>query len=220
MFYKDLNLADLVSLEDWQKIQDQFAEALEITLRTVSLDGKVLSNPSRPNRLCGQLLSGIPAENDYCSNCLTSKGQKLPLINVEKDTNFKCPFGLDVFVVPIKAVGNKTVAYVVIGPVILKSRKSISEYTKDAKDWGIKLEDFMDALIEINVFSYNKMLSIVQLIRDMSSNMAQTGYHKKRLGEIAPEVVELDPIFSRYYEEKILNSLLRIIYSMFFRCAP
>jgi signal transduction protein with GAF and PtsI domain len=39
--------------------------------------------------------------------------------------------------------------------------------------------------------------------------MVQTGYHKKRLGEIAPEVIEMDPLFSRYYEERFLNAFLK-----------
>src|SRR3989338_6274099 len=133
MFYKDLNLPDLVNLEDWQNIQDLFAEALEITLRTISPDGAMLSNPSRPNRLCGEILSNAPSSNGYCKNCLASKSSKLPTLNLDRETNFKCPVGLDIFVTPIKAVGNRTVAYTLIGPLILKSRKSISEYTEDAK---------------------------------------------------------------------------------------
>lgn len=208
MFYKDLNLADLVNLEDWQKTQDQFSEALEVTLRTVSLNGKPLSETSRPNRLCSEILANIPNINEYCDNCLVIEGAKLPTIDINKEENFKCPLGLDIFIVPIKAVGNRTVAHIVIGPLILKGRKSISEYTKDAQSLGIKLEELIDALIEINVFTYNKIHTITSLVRDIFSHMVQTGYHKKRLGEIAPEMIELDPIFSRYYEEKILSSLL------------
>ncbi|MFA6320578.1 MAG: PocR ligand-binding domain-containing protein [Candidatus Omnitrophota bacterium] len=208
MLYKDLNLADLVSLEDWQKIQDQFSEALEVTLRTVSPEGKYLSETSRSNRLCTEILSKINNEQENCGNCLIGKDDTLTALDIKKTTSFKCSLGLDVFVVPITAVGNKIVAYIILGPIILKSRKSISEYTEDAQKIGIKLEELMDALIEINVFSYNKIQTIINLIKDTTSYMAQTGYHKKRLGEIAPEVVELDPIFSRYYEEKILSSLL------------
>lgn len=208
MPYEDLNLPDLVNLEDWQKIQDQFSEALEITLRTVSPQGKSFSSSSRPNRLCTKILANVSDHNQYCGNCLAHKGEQFPAINIAKVTNLKCPLGLDIFVIPITAVGNNVVAYIVAGPVILKARKSVSEYSKEAKGLGIKLEDLMDALIEINVFSYSKMQTVVNLIKDMASYMTQTGYHKKRLGEIAPEVLELDPIFSRYYEEKILSSLL------------
>jgi signal transduction protein with GAF and PtsI domain len=48
----------------------------------------------------------------------------------------------------------------------------------------------------------------VNFVGDVFSYIARTGYHKKRLVEIAQEVVELDPLFSSYYEQKILDSLL------------
>lgn len=208
MLYKDLSLADLVSLEDWQKFQDQFSEALEVTLRTVSPTGDRLSVTSRPNRLCDKILSKIPDSDEYCCNCRIGEGDKFPALDIKKVTNLKCPLGLDTFVVPVVAVGDRIAAHMILGPVILKARKSDSEYAKDAGKLGVKAEELTDALIEINVFSYNKIQSIINLIKDTTSYMAQTGYHKKRLGEIAPEVVELDPIFSRYYEEKILSSLL------------
>jgi len=192
MLYKDLNLADLVNFEEWQKIQDSFSEVLEVTLRTFSLDGKLLSKTSRPNRLCG--------------NCAVKECEGSPAPS--KKANIKCPFGLDAFVVPIMAISNVVVACIIVGPLILKSRKAVPEYAKDAKESRVKLEDLMDALIDINVFSYNKVYAMSSLIKDMFSHMAQTGYHKKRLGEITPEVASLDPIFSAYYEEKVLSSLL------------
>ena len=206
MLYKDLNLADLVNLKEWQKTQDSFSEVLEVTLRTFSLDGKLLSKTSRPNRLCSEIIPRLPGSEKICCNCAIKEHGESD-VSAKKAT-IKCPFGLDAFIVPIMAISNVVVACIVVGPLILKSRKVVSEYAKDAKESGIKLEDLMDALIDINVFSYNKVYAMTSLIKDIFSYMAQTGYHKKRLGEIAPEVASLDPIFSAYYEEKVLTSLL------------
>lgn len=209
MLYKDLSLADLVSLEDWQKIQDSFSEVLEIPLKTISLEGKTLSGISRPSRYCDEILSKIPnQENPCCSQGLAYNHKKL-IQAAQSGTGIKLPFGVELFIVPIKAIGNRDVAYMIIGPIILKSRKSDPEYAKEAQDLGINIDDLSDVLIEINVFSYNKVYSIINLTKDIFSNMAQTGYHKKRLGEIAPEVVGMDPLFSHYYEEKILKAMLR-----------
>ena len=208
MFQKDLRLTDLVNLEEWQKIQDSFSEVLEVTLRTIALDGGLLTKISRPNRLSAEILPKLPNANKFCGDCTLKEGRTRSNINIKKDVKFKCPLGLNVFIVPIGAIGNQTVAYIIVGPLILKARKSISEYAKDAEKLEVKLEELMDVLIEINVFSYNKVYSIINLIKDIFSYMSQTGYHKKRLGEIAPEVVKMDPLFSRYYEEKILSALL------------
>ncbi|MCX5666230.1 MAG: PocR ligand-binding domain-containing protein [Candidatus Omnitrophica bacterium] len=209
MLYKDLGLEDLVNLEDWQKIQDSFSEALEVTLRTVSLEGELFTRISRPGRYCTEILPKINNQDNFCGDNKPAGQHKKLAEAARSGDSVKLPFGVEMFVIPIKAIGNRDVAYVIIGPVILKSRKTFPEYIKEAASAGIDIEELTDVLIDINVFSYNKVYSLVGLIKEIFSHMAQTGYHKKRLGEIAPEVVEMDPLFSRYYEEKILKAMLR-----------
>lgn len=209
MFYKDISLAELVNLADWQKIQDSFSEVLEVTLRTISLDGKLLSRISRPSRYCSEIMPKVrDFENLYGDNPSTDSDKKLALA-AQNGGNMRLPFGVDVFLVPIKAIGNREVAYVMVGPLILKDRKKVSEHREEAKKIGIGLDVLADILIEINVFSHSKVYSMMGLIKDIFSHMAQTGYHKKRLGEIAPKVVEMDPLFSKYYEDKILSAMLK-----------
>ncbi len=204
---EDWGLRDLVNLEDWKKIQDHFSESLDIALSTVSAEGKLVATTNRTSRLCTHILPKTPFYSKICGNCLFDEESRKTLNMIKERQNIKCPFGLEVFVSPIR-VGDRIIAYVVIGPVILKARKDDEEYAQDARTAGVALSELKDALIEINVFSYSKIDSITQLIEETFSYIAQTGYHKRRLGEIAPEILELDPLFSRYYEEKILNSLL------------
>ena len=72
-------LADIVSLEEWQKIQDLISEVLEVTLSTVSLEGEVLTKTSRPNRLCNEHLPGNINLYTYCGNCLLQSDIKKPI---------------------------------------------------------------------------------------------------------------------------------------------
>jgi ligand-binding sensor protein len=204
---KDLQLTDFVNLSQWQKVQDSFAEVLEISLKTLSLEGRLLTNISRPNYLCNKILPNNPVYIDFCGSCI-SKQKVQAFADIKEVANFKCSFSLDLFVVPITMVSNRTIAYIVVGPLFLNRRKDISEFVDEAKKTALSLDDLMDALVEINVFSYNKVYSINNLLKDVFSYMAQTGYHKKRLGEMVPEIMEMDPLFGRYYEEKILNSVL------------
>lgn len=208
MFNKSIGLEELVNLEDWQKVQDYFAEATEVTLKTVSLKGGAITKTSRPTRLCSAI---FPEDRKNGSICNACKAKKVALANISEIrniTDFKCPFGLEIFAIPIEAIGKRIVSYIILGPLIIKARRSQDEYARLAKSFGIDPETILDALIEINIFSYSKVYSITSLISTIFSYMAQTGYHKKRLGEIAPEILEMDPMFSKYYEEKILRSLL------------
>jgi len=207
MFQEQLDLKELVNLEEWQNIQDSFADVLEVTLRTMALRSESLSKTSRPNRLCSEVLPKSPIYSEFCADCVLSQDATSP-IDVRDKVNFKCQLGLDAFIVPIKAAGNRIIAYIIVGPLILKSRKLVSEYAEDAKRLGIELEELTDALIEINVFTYSKIYFITKFVETIFSNIAQAGYHKRRLGEITPKIREMDPLFSQYYEEKILNALL------------
>lgn len=209
MFYKDISLADLVNLAEWQKIQDSFSEVLEVTMRTVSLEGKLLTQVSRLSKYCTEIIPKFTyIDNLFGNDAAPDAAKKISLI-VQNGGSLNLPFGAQLFFVPIKAIGNRDVAYVMVGPLILKSRKTAAEYEVEADKAGIDADTLKDMLIDINVFSYNKAYSMTGLIKDIFSHMAQTGYHKKRLGEIAPEVVELDPLFSKYYEEKILSAMLK-----------
>jgi ligand-binding sensor protein len=199
MYQGNLPLRDLVSLEDWQKEQDAFSEVLGTTLRTVDLNGELLTKVSKPTRLC----------NETFVNCILKRKTKERL-GIKKVTNLKCPFGLDLYVVPIEGPAHRVESYIILGPLLLNKRKDKREYERAAKKAGIELADLMDMLIEVNVFSYSKVRSIIGLLQSVFSYMTKTGHHKKRLGEIAPEVVEIDSLFSTYYEEKVLNTLLNV----------
>lgn len=209
MFSNDSGLKDLVSLEDWQGIQRSLSEVLDINVNTFSPDGTMLSKTNTHNRLCTEILPKICEKKNLnsCVNFLFEPNIK-SIENIKEETNFKGPFGIEIFVVPIKTIGENIIAYLALGPIILNKRKTPAEYAQEAQELGLDPEDLQDALIEINVFSYIKANAIIKLVEDVFSHIAKSGYHKRRLAEIGPEVVEVDPTFARYYEEKLLNSLL------------
>ncbi|MFC1807693.1 PocR ligand-binding domain-containing protein [Candidatus Omnitrophota bacterium] len=210
MHREEIKLIDIANVEEWQSIQDQLSDVMDVTLRTFSPSGELISKTSRPNRVCDEIFPNICKNSDMVTQCLIhSRAENLR--KIKKVTCLKCPFGLEVFVIPLNAVGDKIIAYIILGPIILKSRKTIEECAKEAEHRGmnVDIEELHDALIELSLFSYSKANSVVKLVSDIFLHLAQSGYHKMRLGVIKPEVIELDPLFSRYYEEKILTSLLK-----------
>ncbi|MDD5136118.1 MAG: PocR ligand-binding domain-containing protein [Candidatus Omnitrophica bacterium] len=199
----------MVNLGDWQDIQDSFSDVLEITLNTISAHGELLTRPSRSTRLCAKIMPTSRNLRSVCRDCVTTTSGIANLDeSAERENTPKCPFGLSSFAIPIRAVGRRIVAYIIAGPVLLKSREKALQCAAQSKDPEIDPKELTDAIMDISVFSYSKARSVIALINDTFSHMAQSGYHKKRLGEIAPEVVKMDPLFSSYYEEKILKSLL------------
>lgn len=209
MFGRRLCLNDIIKPENWKSIQDYISEALEVSIRTFSHEGDLLYDTRRPCRLWKDLTKKKSSPKEILSFCLL-KSNINNIKHIRKEIGIKCPLGLDNFIVPIRAVGDIIVAYMLIGPLMLKRRINAGEYAQAAEQYGISAAELADALIEIKVLSYSKADSVVNLIKSVFSYMAQTGYQKKRLGKIGPEIAELDPLFSRYYEEEILSSLLKL----------
>jgi len=205
MLQNELGLSELVNIEDWQKIQETFSEILGLTLRTIDIKGNPITRVSGPNRL----QDIIPQESETYSKLCTEILESTDKVEIEEPTSFKAPFDLDIYLLPIKAFGERVVAYIIVRPIILNRRKTKAEYADEATKINVDLDHLMDILIDINVYSHSRIRSINKLLTNIFSHMAQTGYHKKRLGEIGQEVVKVDPLFSRYYEERILNALLK-----------
>ena len=206
----DLGLKDLVRSEKWCSFQEHLSEALDLPIATIDSTGKISSKIHNPCALWEKISPHLPHSSYFvfCKTCiLKSKSRKK--IHLNETAHCKCPFDLDVFIIPIRSSGDSIVAYVVVGPVMLGKRKEPSEYMKYAESVGIGIEKLMDSIIEINVFSHNKMRSIVKLITQVFSYLAQAAYHKKRLSEITPEFKKMDPMFARYYEEKVLSTFLK-----------
>lgn len=206
MLSNNFKLTDLVSLQEWQKIQDSFSEVTGVTLRTFSPDGNLLTRASLPNPLCDEFLAKM-SSNSFCTRCLSSA--KIENISdVKMQLNLVCSFGFNLFVIPIQAVGENIIAYLILGPTLLEPRTDVLGYTDEAKKLGVPMKILAESIAMTTVLSREKTDSLIKLIEKVFSYIAQTGYHKKRLGEIVPEVVELNPSFSIYYEKKILRALL------------
>lgn len=201
---KEFRFADLVHSGSWQSIQDDLSESLGLSIRTYSPSGSLLTDVSRPNPICDGMLNKDRVSMHACG--VLAGGSSFD--NIRKTTAFKGPFGVDIYVIPVRAVGDNIVAYIFLGPVILRARRDPAEYAKEAAEMGIDADELQDAIIDLNVFSYSKIDVIVKLVTEIFSHIAQSGYHKRRLGEIAPEIEELDPLFSAHYEERILGNLL------------
>ena len=207
MLQDTINPSDIINLHEWQSTQDALAEVLELSLRAFTCEGVPFSRASKESSFCKNIKSKTPDAPDILSVCELKK--KLETLKTGKeDLSVKCHFGLSAFIVPIEAVAGRVVLYLVIGPVALQAKKNIEEYTREARRIGINSDDVVDEIVALRVFSHNKIDAISRLLKGIFSHIAQTGYHKRRLGEITPELLRLDPIFLKYYEEKILHSLL------------
>ncbi|HTZ11198.1 MAG TPA: PocR ligand-binding domain-containing protein, partial [Candidatus Margulisiibacteriota bacterium] len=179
-------LEELIDVNEWQKIQDNFSAITGISVRILDLKCSAVIKPSRQPSLCADR----PA---ICGECLpTFLGGKW---SVDKNLSYSCHFGLHNFMAPLRIEG-QVMGYLIIGPVILVMRKPKEEYRKAAEELNMDLDDFWNAISEIKVISFHGAQSLVELIKDVFEYLLKMSYQslmikKDLLLNDSPKMVRL-----------------------------
>lgn len=177
----NLAFVDLIPTGEWQKIQDKFAILTDICVQTVTPAGQQITQPSKEPRFCLEIPRNSPVYRKMCSPCLPDfLGGSASL---DKNLCFCCEAGLFHFVAPLRLSETRTLAYVILGPVILVMRKEKEEYRNTAEKLGIDPDAFWDRILEIKVISYQYMQAVSELVKDTGLFMLRLAYQafEKRL---------------------------------------
>lgn len=204
----NVSLSEVVDIDRWQKLQDHFAEVIGTAIRTVDLEGKQLTIPSRMTRFCQEIIGSSSAGAERCGMCIPTQASDMELEKGYK--TFSCHLGLHNLSIPVLVTNKIVAARMLVGPVILGRRKDASEYLQEATELGIDIEEFMDGLREIKVFSFSRFESVAKLLRDVSRCITQLGYQKMRLAKIVPDVLTINKAIHSFYLDKVLNTLLEV----------
>lgn len=160
----ELSLLDLIDINAWQNIQDNFTLENDVCLRTVDTKGRPVACSSKKPRLCYELLNQSPANNAICGPCLPTflGGRGV----VDKNLSFCCNVGLHTLVAPLQLEG-AVWGYILLGPVILVMRKPKEHYRQIVEDINVDLENLWEAAQEIKVMSFQGAQSLLESIREL-----------------------------------------------------
>lgn len=172
-----LYLKNLISVREWQGIQNKFANITGVALQTFDSQGKPVTKASNLPRLCAKITKKTPLKNTLCPECLPSflGGRGV----VDKNLGYTCLIeGMQInnFIVPLKLNDADLLGYIHAGPLILVMRKPKEEYQKIAEQLNIDLEALWSALLEIRVMSYQGVQSLIDFIREIGEYVLQLAY--------------------------------------------
>jgi ligand-binding sensor protein len=171
---RQLNLADLINVKDWQEIQDNFSLVTGASLRIVDEQGELITSPSGQSRLCRELIQESPFKDAICGKCLpTFLGGKQVL---NRNLDFECLPGVHNFISPLGVESGKVLGYLIVGPVFLVTRQPKQAYQRVAEEFKIDLDEFWAGLLEIKVISYQGAQSLVELVRDVAEYILKCAY--------------------------------------------
>ncbi|MDD5661477.1 MAG: PocR ligand-binding domain-containing protein [Candidatus Omnitrophica bacterium] len=170
----NLDFKNLIGLEAWQEIQNNFSAVTQIPMRTVDLKGKPLTKPSGVPHLCSDYIAGFPHLLKACSSCMPTflGGNE----QVDSHLSYSCFLGLRNFIAALRIDQYTPLAYVIIGPVVLINYKPKSYYEKIAADLNLNINDLYSAVTDVKLSSFNSMLSVVELIQDVGNYLIKAAY--------------------------------------------
>lgn len=199
---------DIVNLAKWQGIQDHFSQVLRVNLRLVDEAGAFITKPSMNLGLCDEIMRHSTKE-PYICNC-----HREVLNKNDKDWKEEhiCPADVYRFFIPLQTK-QETLATLIVGPVILGKRKEDSWYNELSQRLGINSSEFLNAIREIRVFSFNGIKSVIELLHDIGNYICELGYQNITLQELIPG---MPAVFSRvhdFYVDKLLDALLEVSFN-------
>lgn len=196
---------NLIDKKRWKKIQDSFAEILNISLKTVNKEGKILVETSGYNP-CHKLSQKGTIDKQACKLC------QLGVRSIWIESNFySCPLGFNYQAIPVEPLPEKIIAYVISGPFILGKRKGKEELINLAKKYQIDLELLTESYTRLRAISFQMLDSIKNLLFEVMQCLSQYYYQKYTLLEVLPQWRKLRETIGAYYFDKFICYLVEMV---------
>lgn len=205
-----MNLFDIIDKQKWQKMQDGFSKALGVRIWTVDLQGKPLSGTDNADAFCLDFFdkehkNGKPLYEGYIPELINR-------IKKDKTDNYYiCPFGLFLYGIPIDIGQKTTLAYVILGPVLLGKQKKLSEFKKIAKENNIPVDDLICKLAGLKSFTFNGIESTVELLHEVAHHLVQLSCDIKQLKKRFNVPGTLDDLIKGLYSSVYFDELLNVL---------
>lgn len=180
---EDAQLRQLIDTEKWSEFLKRFIDVLRINIFIVDPAGRVIlsfyhqgERGRYGSRFLKMTFGFDPTQKQI--NLLQSF-ERHGIYLVAKD-----PFHFHTYAVPIRIEGEKVIAYLIVGPVILNKRWTNDEYLKLAQKLNLKTDDFLDLVYEVRVVSHLTMRAILDLLAEVGKDIVELNLEKRKLSEV------------------------------------
>jgi hypothetical protein len=197
-----LALLDLVESSRWQRLEDHFARVLGVPIRTIAPSHQLLVNPSWP--------PGVDPDRTVAA---LGVGQELdalvPATDLPRDiSSLTTAVGVTYAAVPIRAIPEHAIAYLIVGPMVVGSREDELQFRQRMQAAGADPQALWPILLSLRLYTFAGIRSALHLMEEVGTSIAQLAYQAKQLAVILPATSKVDQAVVSYYADRILHSLL------------
>jgi len=204
----------IIDKHKWWDMLSRFIDVLRINVFVIDVEGHVILPPDE-RKYGGRLLSDrslgfdLSLQSPQLLQKFEPQGQFLEALN---------HYDLRSFAIPIVAENNQTIAYMIVGPVILNKRLEKITYLKMAKDNGSSGEAVWEEITELRVVSHVMINSILDLLSEIIRDNIDLTIKGKQLDQIkvGQEPILKDftdaakEIYSTVHIDELLATLLDV----------
>lgn len=193
---KIANLIDLVSIRTVQRLQDKFAEVLNISLVTYDTKGKRMTKTSNLNRFWKSFIEDNPMIYPEDQRNITGAVSKA--IETKETQIFNCYCNATAFAVPIN-INDKTLA-VFVGGRIRRGNPELKICHQESEKHGFDFDEFLEAYLELPMFNEKDIEGITKLLKTIANTISLLSLSDTQSKEKLEEVSYLNKLLEEEIE--------------------
>ncbi len=197
----------VINKEKWWDILSRFIDVLHINIFIIDSEGRVVLPPEE-GKYGGGLLTNPKLGFDVvmsASNIIQKfKNNGLYLEYVNK-------YGLSAYAIPINIESKNTIAYMIVGPLVLNRKMDIHRYEELVKEAGINANEFLNQIRENRVVSNIMLNSILDLLSEIIKDNVELSLRGKFIKPAVEEdeaLNEINKFAQEIYSTVRLDELL------------
>jgi len=195
---KKIVLSDLVSIKTLQRMQDNLANALGISLSILDVSTHdSMTKRSNMSMFCDK----ARGRSDFIRSCGISDGDfEEKCVKFKKPFIYKCHVDLYGFTVPIMVNGH-VVAYFKGGQIRL-SNPDIEKCRHNAEKYGIDFDEYLESYLALPLFSEDKLNAVIELLSVVANTISHLALSGQLAKNKATELVHLNDLLEREVRSK------------------
>lgn len=193
-----LLLEQLVSTRTMQRLQDNFAEALGISLCVYDLEGNVVTEESNLSRFWKFYVQDNPLVAPFCKKRDIEAGSKA--IEKGEEVIFTCYNDTYTFAVPLYINGRGVGFF--IGGRVRKGNPNLKQCHQEAERLMVDFDEFLESYLMLPLFGEEELKATAKLLRNVSTTIASLATTENQAKEARDESSYLKELLEKEMETR------------------
>lgn len=199
----NLQVKDVIDIDILQKLQDNFAESMDIASVTVDINGNPVTKPSSYTSFCINLTQSTAKGTSRCAESHRKGGEEA--VRTGRPYVYKCHAGLIDFAAPILIEGKQIGT--ILGGQVLTEAPIESEFRKTAEEIGVNRDDYVNAAKKVKVTTEKNIKAAAEVLYITANTLSKIGYEQLKLKSMAHTLSENFNQISAAMEELASSSI-------------